>query len=331
MGYHPRGRRWTSSSSAASSTQRTLRMQLGLVGLGKMGFNMRERLRSHGHEVIGYDPRPEVTDTPSLEGLAQALTAPRIVWVMVPSGEITRNTIVGLADALEEGDLVIDGGNSRFTDDGPNAELLAKKGIGYIDAGVSGGVWGLENGYGLMVGGSEDDVARAQPIFDALRPEGERADGFVHAGPVGAGHYSKMVHNGIEYGLMQAYAEGYELLEAEELVQDTHGVLRAWSKGTVVRSWLLDLLVQALAEDPEFAEISGYTEDSGEGRWTVEEAIRHAVPAPVISAALFARFASRQDDSPAMKAVSALRNQFGGHAVKRASTEETLRAPDPKK
>ena len=169
------------------------------------------------------------------------------------------------------------------------------------------------------------------PIFDALRPEGERADGFVHAGPVGAGHYSKMVHNGIEYGLMQAYAEGYELLEAEDLVQDTRGVMRAWSKGTVVRSWLLDLLVQALAEDPEFSEISGYTEDSGEGRWTVEEAIRHAVPAPVISAALFARFASRQDDSPAMKAVSALRNQFGGHAVKRSTSAETLRAPDPKK
>ncbi|MGA9871384.1 MAG: decarboxylating 6-phosphogluconate dehydrogenase [Rhodococcus sp. (in: high G+C Gram-positive bacteria)] len=305
-------------------------MQLGLVGLGKMGFNMRERLRAHGHEVIGYDPRPEVTDTPSLEGLAGALTAPRVVWVMVPSGDITSSTISGLADALEEGDLVIDGGNSRFTDDAPNAELLAKKGIGYIDAGVSGGVWGLANGYGLMVGGAEADVQRAMPIFDALRPEGERADGFVHAGPVGAGHYSKMVHNGIEYGLMQAYAEGYELLEAEELVQDTQGVLRAWSKGTVVRSWLLDLLVQALEQDPEFSEISGYTEDSGEGRWTVEEAIRHAVPAPVISAALFARFASRQADSPAMKAVSALRNQFGGHAVKRSTSDETLRAPGPK-
>ena len=306
-------------------------MQLGLVGLGKMGFNMRERLRAHGHEVIGYDPRPEVTDTPSLEGLAQALTAPRVVWVMVPSGEITRDTIIGLSECLDEGDLVIDGGNSRFTDDAHNAELLASKGVGYIDAGVSGGVWGLENGYGLMVGGAEADVAKAMPIFDALRPEGERADGFVHAGPVGAGHYSKMVHNGIEYGLMQAYAEGYELLEAEDLVQDTHGVIRAWSKGTVVRSWLRDLLVQALAQDPEFSEISGYTEDSGEGRWTVEEAIRHAVPAPVISAALFARFASRQDDSPAMKAVSALRNQFGGHAVKRVTSAETLRAPDPKK
>lgn len=306
-------------------------MQLGLVGLGKMGFNMRERLRAHGHEVIGYDPRPEVTDAASLEELAKTLVAPRVVWVMVPSGDITRSTIASLSEVLDKGDLVIDGGNSRFTDDAANAERLAAKGIGYIDAGVSGGVWGLENGYGLMVGGSEEDVSRALPIFDALRPEGERADGFVHAGPVGAGHYSKMVHNGIEYGLMQAYAEGYELLEAEELVQDVHGVLRAWSKGTVVRSWLLDLLVQALAQDPEFSEISGYTEDSGEGRWTVEEAIRHAVPVPVISAALFARFASRQDDSPAMKAVSALRNQFGGHAVKRAGADELLRAPDPKK
>ncbi|MCZ4077475.1 decarboxylating 6-phosphogluconate dehydrogenase [Rhodococcus sp. H36-A4] len=306
-------------------------MQLGLVGLGKMGFNMRERLRAHGHEVIGYDPRPEVTDAPSLEELARTLVAPRVVWVMVPSGDITRSTIASLSEVLDKGDLVIDGGNSRFTDDAANAERLAAKGIGYVDAGVSGGVWGLENGYGLMVGGSEEDVARALPIFDALRPEGERADGFVHAGPVGAGHYAKMVHNGIEYGLMQAYAEGYELLEAEELVQDVHGVLRAWSKGTVVRSWLLDLLVQALAQDPEFSEISGYTEDSGEGRWTVEEAIRHAVPVPVISAALFARFASRQDDSPSMKAVSALRNQFGGHAVKRAGADELLRAPDPKK
>ncbi|GHP17970.1 decarboxylating 6-phosphogluconate dehydrogenase [Rhodococcus fascians] len=305
-------------------------MQLGLVGLGKMGFNMRERLREHGHEVIGYDPRPEVTDTPSLAGLAESLTAPRVVWVMVPSGQITRDTIIGLGDVLEPGDLVIDGGNSRFTDDKPNAELLDAKGIGYIDAGVSGGVWGLKNGYGLMVGGDDEHVARAMPIFDALRPEGERADGFVHAGPVGAGHYSKMVHNGIEYGLMQAYAEGYEILEAEELVQDVQGVLRAWSKGTVVRSWLLDLLVEALGQDPEFSEISGYTEDSGEGRWTVEEAIRHAVPAPVISAALFARFASRQEDSPAMKAVSALRNQFGGHAVKKADADETLRAPAPK-
>ncbi|TJZ80063.1 decarboxylating 6-phosphogluconate dehydrogenase [Rhodococcus oryzae] len=294
-------------------------MQLGLVGLGKMGFNMRDRLRTHGHEVIGYDPRPEVTDVESLAALAGALQAPRVVWVMVPSGTVTRETITALATVLDDGDLVIDGGNSRFTEDKIHADLLAEHGIGYLDCGVSGGIWGLENGYGLMVGGSDEDVARVMPIFDALRPEGERADGFVHAGPVGAGHYSKMIHNGIEYGLMHAYAEGFELLEAEDLVTDVHGVLRAWTKGTVVRSWLLDLLVKALDEDPNFAEISGYTEDSGEGRWTVEEAINHAVPAPVISAALFARFASRQSDSPAMKAVSALRNQFGGHAVQRVS------------
>ncbi|SDE55441.1 6-phosphogluconate dehydrogenase [Rhodococcus tukisamuensis] len=294
-------------------------MQLGLVGLGKMGFNMRERLRAHGHEVLGYDPRPEVTDVASLADLAAGLTAPRVVWVMVPSGQITRDTIAELAQVLDAGDLVIDGGNSRFTEDRPHADLLGAAGIGFLDCGVSGGVWGLESGYGLMVGGGESDVARALPIFDSLRPEGERADGYVHAGPVGAGHFAKMVHNGIEYGLMQAYAEGYELLEAEDLVTDVHGVLRAWTKGTVVRSWLLELLVKALAEDPEFAEISGYTQDSGEGRWTVEEAINHAVPAPVISAALFARFASRQSDSPAMKAVSALRNQFGGHAVQRVS------------
>jgi 6-phosphogluconate dehydrogenase len=294
-------------------------MQLGLVGLGKMGFNMRDRLRAHGHEVIGYDPRPEVTDVESLAALAGALQAPRVVWVMVPSGTVTRETITALTTVLDDGDLVIDGGNSRFTEDKIHADLLSEHGIGYLDCGVSGGIWGLENGYGLMVGGSDEDVARVMPIFDALRPEGERADGFVHAGPVGAGHYSKMIHNGIEYGLMHAYAEGFELLEAEDLVTDVHGVLRAWTKGTVVRSWLLDLLVKALDEDPNFAEISGYTEDSGEGRWTVEEAINHAVPAPVISAALFARFASRQSDSPAMKAVSALRNQFGGHAVQRVS------------
>ena len=294
-------------------------MQLGLVGLGKMGFNMRERLRRGGHEVIGYDPRPEVTDVPSLAELAAALDAPRVVWVMGPSGSITHTTIVELADVLSEGDLVIDGGNSRYTEDGPHAELLGEKGISFVDAGVSGGVWGLEEGYGLMVGGSDADIERLMPIFDTLRPPGPREDGFVHAGPVGAGHYAKMVHNGIEYGLMMAYAEGYELLAAEELITDTQAVIQAWTNGTVVRSWLQQLLARALKEDPDFIEISGYTEDSGEGRWTVEEAIRHRVPMPVIAASLFARFASRQEDSPAMKAVSALRNQFGGHAVKRIS------------
>jgi 6-phosphogluconate dehydrogenase len=294
-------------------------MQLGLVGLGKMGFNMRERLREGGHEVVGYDPRPEVTDVPTLAALADALGAPRVVWVMVPSGPITHETIVSLIAELGPDDLVIDGGNSRYTEDGPHAKLLGDKGIKFVDAGVSGGVWGLKEGYGLMVGGSDADVERAMPIFDTLRPPGPREDGFVHAGPVGAGHYAKMVHNGIEYGLMMAYAEGYELLAAEELISDTQAVIQAWTNGTVVRSWLQQLLAKALKEDPKFVDISGYTEDSGEGRWTVEEAISHRVPMPVIAASLFARFASRQDDSPTMKAVSALRNQFGGHAVKRVS------------
>src|SRR6478609_7021346 len=293
-------------------------MHLGLIGLGKMGGNMRERIRRAGHEVVGFDRNPEVSDVDSLKAMVEALPAPRTVWVMVPAGEATRATVAELGDILDEGDLVIDGGNSRFTDDAVNAETLADKGIGYLDCGVSGGVWGLENGYGLMVGGDAEHVERAMPIFDALRPEGPREEGFVHAGAVGAGHYAKMVHNGIEYGLMQAYAEGYELLAAKDIVTDVHGSFKAWTRGTVVRSWLLDLLVKALEEDPGLAKISGYTEDSGEGRWTVEEGIANAVPMPVISAALFARFASRQDDSPAMKAVSALRNQFGGHATRAA-------------
>jgi 6-phosphogluconate dehydrogenase len=292
-------------------------MQLGLVGLGKMGFNMRERLREGGHDVVGFDPRPEVSDVPTLAALADKLHSPRVVWVMVPSGPITNETIVSLSEVLSAGDLVVDGGNSRFTEDGPHAELLAKKGIGFVDAGVSGGIWGLTEGYGLMVGGSDADIARMMPLFDTLRPPGPVGDGFVHAGPVGAGHYAKMVHNGIEYGLMMAYAEGYELLAAEPLITDTQAVIQAWTNGTVVRSWLQQLLAKALAEDPSFTDISDYTEDSGEGRWTVEEAINHRVPTPVIAASLFARFASRQEQSPTMKAVSALRNQFGGHAVKR--------------
>lgn len=295
-------------------------MQLGLIGLGKMGFNMRERLRHGGHEIIGYDPRPEVTDVATLADLAAALDAPRVVWAMVPSGEVTQSTIEALADVLSKGDLVIDGGNSRYTDDAPHAKLLAEKGIGYIDAGVSGGIWGLTEGYGLMVGGSDEDIARAMPIFDTLRPAGPLEDGFVHAGPVGAGHFTKMVHNGIEYALMTAYAEGYEILAAEPLVKSPAEVYQAWTNGTVVRSWLQTLLAKALKEDPNLAEITGYTDDSGEGRWTVEEAIRLRVPVPGIAASLFARFLSRQDDSPTMKAVAALRNQFGGHAVKRIST-----------
>ncbi|MGV9638514.1 phosphogluconate dehydrogenase (NAD(+)-dependent, decarboxylating) [Nocardia rhamnosiphila] len=295
-------------------------MKLGLVGLGRMGSNMRERLRDRGHEVIGYDPDTSVSDVDSLEALIEALPTPRILWVMVPAGGATRSVIGRLGHLLAAGDLVVEGGNGRFTDDREHAELLAEAGVRYVDCGVSGGVWGRHNGYAVMAGGADADIERLLPIFDALRPDGERADSFVHAGPVGAGHYAKMVHNGIEYGLMQAYAEGYELLAAEDTITDVPAVLRAWSKGTVVRSWLLDLLVRAVAEDPELATISGYTEDSGEGRWTVEEAIAHAVPVPVISAALFARFASRQTDSPAMKAVSALRNQFGGHTVRQSAT-----------
>jgi 6-phosphogluconate dehydrogenase len=291
-------------------------MHLGLIGLGKMGGNMRERLRAAGHTVVGFDRNPDVSDVGSLEELANALPAPRAVWVMVPAGEPTRTAIADLAKVLEAGDVVVDGGNSRFTDDPVHAELLATKGIGYVDCGVSGGIWGRTNGYGLMVGGNKEHVDQLIPIFDALRPEGPREEGFVHAGGVGAGHFAKMVHNGIEYGLMQAYAEGYELLAAADVINDVPGTLKAWSRGTVVRSWLLDLLVRALDEDPDLANIEGYVEDSGEGRWTVEEAIHHRVPATVLAASLFARFTSRQDDSPAMKAVAALRNQFGGHAVK---------------
>lgn len=294
-------------------------MQLGLIGLGKMGFNMRARLRDGGHDVVGYDPRPEVSDVESLEELAQRLDAPRVVWVMVPSGTVTDSTITELAEVLSDGDLVIDGGNSRYTEDQPHAKLLAQKGIGFVDAGVSGGIWGLTEGYGLMVGGSDADIARAMPIFDTLRPPGPQEDGFVHVGPVGAGHFAKMVHNGIEYALMTAYAEGYELLAAEDLVKDPQAVYQAWTNGTVVRSWLQQLLAKALKEDPDLSGISGYTEDSGEGRWTVEEAIRLRVPVPGIAASLFARFLSRQEESPTMRAVAALRNQFGGHAVKRVS------------
>jgi 6-phosphogluconate dehydrogenase len=291
-------------------------MHLGLIGLGKMGGNMRERLRAAGHTVVGYDRDPDLSEVSTLEDLATALPAPRAVWVMVPAGDPTRTTIADLAKVLEAGDVVVDGGNSRFTDDANNAEILGAKGIGYVDCGVSGGIWGRANGYGLMVGGDKEQVEKLMPIFDALRPEGPREEGFVHAGPIGAGHFAKMVHNGIEYGLMQAYAEGYELLRASDVITDVPGTLKAWTRGTVVRSWLLDLLVRALEEDPDLADIEGYVEDSGEGRWTVEEAIQLRVPATVLAASLFARFASRQDDSPAMKAVAALRYQFGGHTVK---------------
>jgi 6-phosphogluconate dehydrogenase len=293
-------------------------MHIGLVGLGKMGNNMRDRLRAGGLEVTGYDPNPAVTDVPTLADMVTALPTPRVVWVMVPSGAITDGVITDLAGVLEKGDLVIDGGNSRYTDDAVHSTQLGEKGIRFADCGVSGGVWGLKNGYGLMAGGDTADIELAMPIFDALRPEGPRAEGFVHAGSVGAGHYAKMVHNGIEYAQMQALAEGYELLDASsEIIHDVTGVFEAWQRGTVVRSWLLELLVKALKEDPEFKDIEGYVDDSGEGRWTIIEALNHAVPVPTISASIFARFVSRQKDSPAMKAVAALRNQFGGHAVRK--------------
>jgi 6-phosphogluconate dehydrogenase len=292
-------------------------VHIGIIGLGKMGNNMRARLRKSGIEATGYDPNADVTDVPSIAALAEALPAPRIIWMMVPSGKITDDVIHQVADVLSPGDMVIDGGNSHFTDDRIHADFLSSKNLKFVDVGVSGGIWGLENGYGLMAGGEKADITSAMPIFDALRPEGPRDEGFVHAGPVGAGHYVKMVHNGIEYALMQAWAEGYELLDnRKDLVTDVTGTFKAWKRGTVVRSWLLDLLVKALEEDPEFKDIAGYVDDSGEGRWTVHEALDRAIPVPTISAAIFARFVSRQKDSPSMKAVAALRNQFGGHAVR---------------
>ncbi len=289
-------------------------MHIGLVGLGKMGGNMRERMRNAGVTVVGYDRNADVSDVASLAELVDKLPAPKVVWVMVPAGAPTSSTVDELGTLLGEGDVVVDGGNSRWTDDEKHAAALAEKKIGFVDAGVSGGVWGLQNGYALMVGGSKEDVAKVQPAFDALRPEGD--SGFVHAGRVGAGHFSKMVHNGIEYAMMQSYAEGYELLEKVDLVENVTEVFDSWREGTVVRSWLLDLMVKALQEDPGLSKIAGYAEDSGEGRWTVEAAIDNAVPVPAIAASLFARFSSRQDESPAMKAVAAMRNQFGGHAVK---------------
>jgi 6-phosphogluconate dehydrogenase len=288
-------------------------MELGLVGLGRMGGNMRERIRRAGHTVVGYAHDREVSDVGSLKEMVDALAAPRVVWLMVPAGEATQSTIDQLAELLSPGDVVVDGGNARWTDDERHAAQLDARGIGFVDCGVSGGVWGLENGYALMYGGDAEHVARVQPIFDALKPEGEF--GAVHAGRVGAGHFAKMVHNGIEYAMMQAFAEGWELLEAADAVTDVREIFRSWREGTVIRSWLLDLAVRALEDDEHLAKLRGYAADSGEGRWTVEAAIDHAVPLPAITASLFARFASRQEDSPQMKMIAALRNQFGGHAV----------------
>ncbi|MFA9430703.1 phosphogluconate dehydrogenase (NAD(+)-dependent, decarboxylating) [Egicoccus sp. AB-alg2] len=287
---------------------------LGMVGLGRMGGNMTRRLRDRGIEVVAYDRDPDVAEVADLDALVAALPTPRLVWLMLPAGDPTQQAIDALATRLDPGDTVVDGGNANWRTTVARAEELALSGVHLVDVGVSGGVWGYDEGYALMVGGEPDAIARLRPVFEALRPaEG----GFSHAGPVGAGHYAKMIHNGIEYGMMQAFAEGIELLEAGgpdgiDLVE----VVRGWQHGSVVRSWLLDLLVRALEDEDTFARIRGWAEDSGEGRWTVEEAIATATPAPVITAALYARFASRQDDPLAMRVVAALRQQFGGHAVR---------------
>jgi 6-phosphogluconate dehydrogenase len=287
-------------------------MKLGMVGLGRMGGNMTKRLENDGHVVQTY-ARSGGGTASSLEDLVGQLEPPRAVWLMIPAGDPTEEAVRELVGLLGEADVIVDGGNSNFRDSKRRAGLAAEKGIGYIDAGVSGGIWGLANGYCLMVGGEDDPVAFLEPAFKTLAPE----DGYAHVGPSGAGHFVKMVHNGIEYGLMQAYAEGFDVMNSSEFDLDLHEIAGIWRYGSVVRSWLLELLHSALeAEGNDLKHIAGYVEDSGEGRWTVFEAINESVPAPVISAALFARFASREDESFAAKINAALRNQFGGHAVR---------------
>jgi 6-phosphogluconate dehydrogenase len=287
-------------------------MKLGMIGLGRMGANMAKRLRAAGHEVVGYDANPAVTEVPSLAELVSSLDAPRVVWVMIPV-QFLGKTVDDLAGLLSPGDIVVDGGNTRWTEDLPRTEQLAARGVRFVDCGVSGGIWGPEYGYALMAGGDPADIEQVRPVFDALKPAGDA--GFVHAGGHGAGHFTKMVHNGIEYSMMQAYAEGWELLEKTPLVTDVPAVFESWRDGTVIRSWLLDLIAKAVAEDPHLDKLKGYADDSGEGRWTLEAAIEAGVPAPALAAALFARFSSREDDSPAMKLVAAMRQQFGGHPV----------------
>jgi 6-phosphogluconate dehydrogenase len=287
-------------------------VKVGMVGLGRMGSGMTERLRQAGHVVQTYDPNVE-SSAGSLAELATQLEPPRHVWLMIPAGEITEHAFQELVGVLEPGDAIVDGGNSNFRDSQRRAAEARAKDVYFLDVGVSGGIWGLREGFALMAGGETEPVERLGPIFEALAPEG----GFAHVGPSGAGHFVKMVHNGVEYGLMQAYAEGFELLQVSEFDLDLAGVAELWRHGSVVRSWLLDLLARALQEDPGLEGIAGYVEDSGEGRWTVEQAIETAVPLHVITAALYARFASRQDESFAAKVNAALRNQFGGHAIKR--------------
>ena len=287
-------------------------MQLGMIGLGRMGSGMTKRLEEHGHEVKTYDPQVPST-AKTLGELKKQLATPRHVWMMIPAGEITEKTFQQLLKILEPGDTIIDGGNSNFRDSQRRYKEARKQKISFIDVGVSGGVWGLEVGFCLMAGGDKATAKQLEPIFHSLAP----ADGYAHVGPSGAGHFVKMVHNGIEYGLMQAYAEGFEVMKASEFGLDLHEIAGIWRYGSVVRSWLLDLLHAAFEkEGSELEKIHGYVEDSGEGRWTIAEAIAEDVPVPVISAALFARFSSRQDESFAAKVSAALRNQFGGHAVK---------------
>jgi len=296
-------------------------MRLGMVGLGRMGGNMATRLVRHGHEVVGHARSEEsrraaaangAETADSLDGLVEALEAPRAAWLMVPSGEPTESTVASLGNLLAEGDLVVDGGNSNFTDSVRRAAMLHERGIGFVDAGVSGGIWGLEEGYCLMLGGPAEAVERLRPALDALAPE----HGWAHVGPSGAGHFVKMVHNGVEYGLLQAYGEGFEILDSSVYDLDLGRIAELWRHGSVVRSWLLDLLVRALERDPALETVRGYVEDSGEGRWTVLTAIDQDVPAPVTALSLFARFASRQDESFAAKVIAALRHEFGGHAVR---------------
>jgi 6-phosphogluconate dehydrogenase len=291
-------------------------MRLGMVGLGRMGGNMAERLRRDGHEVVGYDRDPKSSDVADLAALVGSLgdAGSRAVWVMVPAGDATEQTIDELAGLMAEGDVIVDGGNSNFGDSVRRGAALAEQGIGFVDAGTSGGVWGLDAGYALMVGGADADVAKVAPVLESLAPP----NGFAHVGKVGAGHYTKMVHNGIEYGMMQAYAEGFAILHSSDLDIDAMAAVKSWQEGSVVRSWLLDLLIRALDDTPGFEGIRGVAADSGEGRWTVNEAVRLGIAAPVISAALFARFVSQDEDQLTMKVIAALRHQFGGHTFEKA-------------
>ena len=287
-------------------------MQLGMIGLGRMGGNMTKRLAQHGHDMKTYDPSVESTAS-SIAELRDQLSAPRAFWMMVPSGKITEETFQELLAVAEAGDTIVDGGNSNFRDSQRRHAEAAEHSIHFVDVGVSGGIWGLENGYCLMAGGDGEPVKRLEPVFTALAPD----DGYAHVGPSGAGHFVKMIHNGIEYGLMQAYAEGFEVMRESEFGLDLHEIAGIWRYGSVVRSWLLELLHAAFEQEGhELEKVAGYVEDSGEGRWTIAEAINESVPVPVITAALFARFASRQDESFAAKVTAALRNQFGGHQIR---------------